>query len=449
MNARIRIARLLSVAAIVIGICMSAGQPVSADACDPTYVTQVGNTFIVAPTGGDDTANLQCAFDAAGAAGPGSTVQLMDGTYSIGRIAVDEFHGSFVGAGKEQTTITTVPDLDCSGGWPELMAFRKGISMADLTFDISNPHPCVPWEHAFMGMRDDLAVIVAVVGQPIDWQSYDWSDPTVVEADSSFENVGFRGADRDDPAVPWSVSVPLGISGGVEILPLPVAIGRYRPLGGVHTVANCSFENAVFGIAAYGLEGSSVLIGGSGSKGNTFANVSTGLWGLDNSNSSIEFSYNEVMDVAPYGTGVLVVQDQGPWSAGYDWPDPSRYLISHNTLDVTGPVDAIGIQDVGPAFGQGSKVQAIVSQNRIHLEDGEWGGVWGYGAQDVLVTNNQITGSGMAGIYFGHQGLPSSGWTIIGNNVQKLESDVASIWLGEDTSDCTVVGGEQQDQRLG
>ena len=95
-------------------------------------------------------------------------------------------------------------------------------------------------------------------------------------------------------------------------------------------------------------------------------------------------------------------------------------------------------------FGQGSKVQAVVSQNRIHLEDGEWGGVWGYGAQDVLVTNNQITGSGMAGIYFGHQGLPSSGWTIIGNNVQKLESDVASIWLGVDTSDCTVVGGSNK-----
>ena len=30
---------------------------------------------------------------------------------------------------------------------------------------------------------------------------------------------------------------------------------------------------------------------------------------------------------------------------------------------------------------------------------------------------------------------------MIGNNVQKLEADVASIWLGEDTSDCTVVGG--------
>ena len=127
MNTRIRVARLLSVAAIVIGICVSAGQPVSANACDPAYVTQVGNTFIVAPTGADDTANLQCAFDAAGAAGPGSTVQLMSGTYKIGRIVVDEFHGNFVGAGKEQTTITTISPLDCSGGWPELMMFRKGI----------------------------------------------------------------------------------------------------------------------------------------------------------------------------------------------------------------------------------------------------------------------------------------------------------------------------------
>jgi len=444
MNTRIRMARLLSVAAIVIGICVATGQPVWAHECDLDYVTQVGNTFIVDPTGGDDTANLECAFDAAAAAGPGSTVQLMDGTYSIGMIAVNEFHGSFVGSGKEQTTITTVSPLDCSGGWPELIAFRKGIHVADMTFDISDPHPCQPWEHAFMGTRDDLAVIVTVVGQPIGWASpdYDWSIPSTVYANSSFENVAFRGANRDDPAIPWSVSAPLAISGGVDIS--PDGIGRFRPLRGVHTVANCSFENAVFGIAAYGLESASVLVGGSGSTGNTFADVSIGLWGLDNSNSSIEFSHNEVVDVAPYGTGVLAVQDAGPLVSSYPWPSPSQYLIRYNTLDVAGPVDAISIMDFGPAFGEGSKIHAVVSQNRIHLEDGEWGGVWGLGAQDVLVTNNRITGSGMAGIYFGFQGLPSSGWTIIGNSVQNLESDVAAIWLGEDTSLCTVVGGSNK-----
>ena len=53
----------------------------------------------VKATSTDDTANLQCAFDLAVAAGPGQTVRLLKGTYHTGMVFVNNFHGAFTGAG--------------------------------------------------------------------------------------------------------------------------------------------------------------------------------------------------------------------------------------------------------------------------------------------------------------------------------------------------------------
>jgi len=447
MSTRIRMARFLSVAAILIGICASAGPPVLANGCDPDYVTQVGNTFIVAPTGENDTANLQCAFDAAAAAGPGSTVQLLSGTYSTGLLAVDTFHGSLVGVGKERTTVTTVPDMLCPT-WPTWIQFGEGdVRVADLTFDVSDPYPCQPWfnpvdDPDLLYPRQDLAVIVSLAGGILD-PSYDWSDPETVYASSSFENVVFRGP--IDPESPTYFGVTSGLFIGAPLQAGPAGgLGRGLPMVGDHSVTNCSFENTWQAIVAFGLTDGSLTVGGSASQGNAFANAYFGLRSFDHDNSSIEFSHNEVVDITPGGTGVLAQQTERPWAYSYPWPAPTQYLIRQNTLDVAGEVDAIAIVDLGPAFGEGAKVHAVISQNRIHLEDGLWGGVWGYGADDVLVTNNQIAGSGMAGIYFGFQGLASSGWTMVGNNVQNLDADVASIWLGPVSSHCTVVGGSNK-----
>ena len=44
--------------------------------CDPAYVRAHHTTVVVLPSGGDDTANLQCAIDQATARGRGAIVQL-------------------------------------------------------------------------------------------------------------------------------------------------------------------------------------------------------------------------------------------------------------------------------------------------------------------------------------------------------------------------------------
>ena len=65
-------------------------------------------TFYVHPSGGNDTANIQAAFNAAVKAGPGSTVQLSAGHFYTNTIFVQNFNGTFRGAGQGKTCIDVV-----------------------------------------------------------------------------------------------------------------------------------------------------------------------------------------------------------------------------------------------------------------------------------------------------------------------------------------------------
>ena len=71
-------------------------------------------TFVVTPSGADDTAALQQAFDAAVAAGPGSVVKLTAGEFYTNEILVDGFDGCFTGAGMDRTVIDTLRGLDAT-----------------------------------------------------------------------------------------------------------------------------------------------------------------------------------------------------------------------------------------------------------------------------------------------------------------------------------------------
>lgn len=95
--------------AFVLVLGTAAAQP--ARPCNPAYVGLNGNTIRVSPTGVDDTANIQCAFDWAIDRGPGMTVRLAPGTFHTAQIYVYDFHGSFRGSGADKTLIVNLPNL--------------------------------------------------------------------------------------------------------------------------------------------------------------------------------------------------------------------------------------------------------------------------------------------------------------------------------------------------
>ncbi|MGB5911256.1 MAG: hypothetical protein WBH31_08700 [Promethearchaeia archaeon] len=126
--------------------------------------------FMVYPSGGDDTANIQAAFDDAKAAGPESTVQLAAGQFYTDAIFVENFYGTFKGAGKDITTIDVLKGLDPGAlgvvgpvgpnlpPTPHLFTFRGGdVHISDLSFDITPAEPAEEWEP---GVTDLLSIIL-------------------------------------------------------------------------------------------------------------------------------------------------------------------------------------------------------------------------------------------------------------------------------------------------
>jgi hypothetical protein len=165
----------LAVFGMALGLCASAvgGQG------NPTFVQQHGQTITVLPTGVDDTANLQSAFDTAVAVGPGVKVQLVAGIYYTRQIVVNNFSGSFVGAGADKSVLTNLPNLvvkqpadwfntpptPATGAnpWASLVSFVDGdFVVSDMGMDITGAKPTTGW--TLPPTVYEMAIGFAVVG---------------------------------------------------------------------------------------------------------------------------------------------------------------------------------------------------------------------------------------------------------------------------------------------
>jgi len=118
-----------------------------------TQTVHAANTYVVAPNGHNDTANIQAALNMCTTGAPSCTVQLEKGTYYISQITVYGFEGSFVGMGQGATIIQALPNLPIgselwagmpgpSNPWPVLFTFVNGafsISKMTLTDPYENP----------------------------------------------------------------------------------------------------------------------------------------------------------------------------------------------------------------------------------------------------------------------------------------------------------------------
>lgn len=139
------VASVVLMLAFVLVLGTAAAEPASP--CDPAYVVRTGKIIRVTPTGIDDTANIQCAFDWANDLGPGKTIYLTAGTFYTAQIVVNDFHGSFRGSGADKTVIVNLPNLyvtrentfsnppSATNPLPYLFSFFEGrFVIADLAF---------------------------------------------------------------------------------------------------------------------------------------------------------------------------------------------------------------------------------------------------------------------------------------------------------------------------
>ena len=413
-------------------------------------------TFVVTPSGTDDTASLQQAFDDAVAAGPGSVVKLTAGEFYTNEILVDGFDGCFKGAGMHRTVVDTLRGLDPElqgvklvmdpddesvplAGFTSLIAFvRSDVRVAGMSFEITAEEPCEEWTYWGEG---DL------------WTHL--SDVFIVTRDSrsSFDRVSFASHEGDANG--------FNIDGAAAIY----------DTSGRHSVTRCSFQGGNDGLETAGITGGGLIVGGRPGMGNTFDLAGTPCSMGDYSDSRSVISHNRMSSL--YGESVVVTQGAGATSVDELPPLPApRYIIHHNSM-TAGSI----VFDDGGVFGAGgvllwddswqldepSRLRAVVAHNDITLDNGGFdGGVNGVGSEGVRVLRNRIHGTGIAGIDAGTPiyepwGYPvglDRGWRIVGNDVSGVDpvnsfgGPAAQIWLGANSSDCLVVGGRAQTEVL-
>ena len=392
-------------------------------------------TFCVHPSGGNDTAAIQAAFNAAGKAGPASTVVLSAGHFYTDTILVRNFHGYFKGASEGKTVIDSVRGVDPSAAgltmtavspsWQSLFlfGFRGGhVNVSGMSFDITPYSPAAPWAS---DNETDLLTVFLVTGN----------------ASSSFDRVGFTAHAGDSDG--YNVDTDIFIE-GPEQNPTGSAPTSIAPTGGTHTVSHCSFFGRV------GMRVEALTAGGLTVRDNVFDDYYCDLFSIEDSNSQIDISHNRMRCD---GTGDNLILAQG-WVELAPLPGP-RYRITDNKMVASGIAGGVWLEDDSTFYGAPNRLHAMVADNTIALDNGGMDcGIDGFFAQGIRVLHNRISGTGLAGIGVGFASVvgglsgPASGWRIIGNDVSGVnvanaygDEPTAPIWLGPDADHCLVVGG--------
>jgi hypothetical protein len=282
--------------------------------CDPEYVRQQGSTFIVLPTGTDDTANLQCAFDAAVEEGPGAGVRLLAGDYYTGQIVVHDFYGSFSGAGARRTAVFNLPNLyvtpvdhylnppSADNPWPMLFIFVGGeISISRMALRIVGEEPTQAWTiYGIDPPLHEMACAVVILG---------------TEANAAVERVLVEGEIKEGSLFGYNLINGIFFEGWMEWLGQPSP-----PISGSHSVHDSTFRTHGFATPVWNLSDASVVI-----TKNDYEGVIIAADAADLMNTSYEFSHNRVKD-GPIGVDF--------WDLNLPEHVGSTYLVMDNMFRV-------------------------------------------------------------------------------------------------------------------
>ena len=271
--------------AAVIVVALSVGIARAAPACDPAYVTISEGEISISPTGVDDTANIQCAFDEAVAAGPGTIVRLLPGDFYTGQIVVYDFHGSLTGAGLTVTTIFNLPDLYVAPGdyyleapsadnpYPILFAFVDGdFTISDLGIRIVGETPAQEWTIYGLGPIYDLACAVAILG---------------TDAHVEISHVLVEGEVHEASLFGYNLFNGIYYEGWNEWMGQPSP-----PLSGSFSVHDSMFRTLGYGTPILNLSNAVVAI-----SRNLYKDLNCAMDGTDLVDSSYTFSHNKVEGV--------------------------------------------------------------------------------------------------------------------------------------------------------
>ncbi|HVN56790.1 MAG TPA: right-handed parallel beta-helix repeat-containing protein [Bacteroidales bacterium] len=396
------------------------------------------NTFRVSPNGTDDTQSIIDAFNQAKAAGPSSVVQLTPGTFRIGMITVQDFVGSFRGAGKGRTIITNLPNLPQADIWnagikyPALLKFVGGdLSMSDMTIHLADGPSVTNTD-----MIGDLYSILFLTSTKYNADDTQYTN-TFIKA--SVDNVDFIAG--YDGGIGFSLlgSSMYNVWSGI-MFDTDTEWGQNPGLTkGDFSVTRCRFENEVFS--------------------------GTWIWGADKTTKA-SFENNvytgcpmQILLASCLGSEVNVKNNlfqNGSYCDlfidNYNWlwvgsgalTQSAHFTVTGNNFQSPAGVTSLYMNDARrPVFPDEGFPQLFeVSNNSFNTQDSGMA-VQSLNNVGARICNNRFSGTGKYGILVDGDepsGTYAENITLPGNSFFKATYSDASIYLGAYTRNCKVVG---------
>jgi hypothetical protein len=384
-----------------------------------------GKVYKIQPTKGTDiTAELQAAFDAAVLDPPGSVIELPEGEFDVGLIEVHEFNGSFVGAGKGKTIITSKTGLnagifvDEGSNWFLIKFIGGNIKMSEMTIQ-TPPGPLCDDGNTIMGLllfsdfgpqyeseTDQIKAVVnnvELIGQPC-WDTW-YNAPYALSA-------------CNDNNYWWGYS-------GLPHSKIDI------------TVTNCIFDTFFEGAYIFGADGKLTI--GTKNNGNIFNNCYQPIAFYEDINSEIN-AVSNTLNIITYGLDI----DNKPYGS---FDDELQYKattcnIENNKFNIG--YFALWLHDHRIVSYPGEIPMLIkVKNNQFNLLAKEsWGGEMIEGVNAVF-SNNKFTGAGIFGFYadaLNGMNVWSENCLFLGNNFSTASFSEEALSLGSFTKNFTVVG---------
>jgi len=435
---------IVAMVASAVLVAPAAGTTDPAVECDHQYVKVHDNTVKVLPTGGDDTENLQCALDLATSMS-WAKVKLIAGDYHTSFLEAEGFHGVFKGAGREKTTILTLPDgLDCVTRLDEagdlfLLTFGgSDVVIKGLTIGVGGEAPCTEPRDGFIDDEEGYGYLDRSIGAIYATQKIGVSEtcPTdTVDFRMRVYGVAVESVlpDFDAQVVEWD-NFFTGVASGRLFAEFACVESWLR---GDLIVRGSHFEGIRWGVIANSTHDSTVLFGGPKPwQGNTFSDVGVGAAVAATSDTQAFVKGNHMDNVHWWGVYLLGTD----LNAGL-----TTSTVAKNHIVGIDTADGIGSLDFGPELGVGPLLQSTIAYNTIEVNS-DFNGVYAIGT-DGKIVGNRISGEMWSGIMldgiFDEETFeviyPTTGWYVARNNLKQVEPFGADIWLWNSTAQNTVI----------
>jgi hypothetical protein len=411
----------------------------------------------LAPSGGDDTQQLQDALDAASSAGRGAVIELAAGTFRVGRPLVAlNFDGTLRGAGPRRTTVLADGSVNPDGlfqvlpeeeaaalhtlNFPDLFKFEESdvdrsgrpvahrrsqrLTMRDLTLGATGRTVA----HFDVNEGTDtqrLFSLVWIEGYRPDWtnsQNQTPGDIGAIDAEharvstvrATFRNVHFDGRNRARAAPePGGAFDPnpdvrnaVGVEGGLALLrPPPDPLFFFRPVNAALRFERSRFSDlpgqaGIFAAQLVGRNDPAWTFGRDAVRGSldvtdsVFEDADLGLLAADLSGVRVSVSRSAFRRLR---SGGVVLQTNGQSTGGgvigYPASVGSRVTVEDSTFRSSGATAVLMNELSGPSL-----VDLEVKDNRFVLAPPSQLGVLGISVEGARVVGNDFSGRGYAGV---------------------------------------------------